>query len=174
MAWPRTLTYVVEPLPPERMRVSDVERKVVEQRLNRAHADGQLDLDELDTRLAALWQSKTRGDLAMLTVDLPLVPTQMPIQEPAPFPHPAQFQQPMLYQPPPPMRPRRSGGRTAMRVLTTIWAAVSALNFAIWLIVSISDLHIHYPWFIWVVGPWGAVLGTIWLSMNAGRERGSQ
>jgi hypothetical protein len=61
-----------------------------------------------------------------------------------------------------------------MRVLTTIWAAVSALNFAIWLMVSITGLHIEYPWFIWVVGPWGVVLGTIWLSMNAGRERGQR
>jgi hypothetical protein len=144
------------------MRVSDVERKVVEQRLNRAHADGQLDLDELDTRLAALWQSKTRGDLALLIIDLPAVPTQPPMPVPPPMP----------YQPPPPPRPRRGGGRIAMRVLTTIWAAISALNFAIWLIVSISDLHIHYPWFIWVVGPWGAVLGTIWLSMNAGQDHG--
>jgi hypothetical protein len=144
---------VVEHLPPEQFRASDVERKMVEQRLDRAHADGQLTLDEFDTRVAAVWQAKTRGDLAILTMDLPPVPNQQPAQ------------------PPVPVRRRRSGGRTAMRVLTTIWASISALNFAIWLIVSISDLHIQYPWFIWVAGPWGVVLGTIWLSMNAGRDR---
>src|SRR5205807_10074920 len=122
---------VGEPLPPEQYRASDVERKMVVQRLDRAHADGQLTLDEFDTRVAAVWQAKTRGDLAMLTMDLPVVPTQ-PVQPPAPMP----IQQPF------PVRRKRRGGRTAMRVLTTIWASISALNFAIWLIVSITDLHI--------------------------------
>ena len=151
---------MAEPLPPEQFRASDVERTLVEQRLNRAHADGQLTLDEFDTRVAAVWQAKTRGDLAILTMDLPVVPQQA-VQLPMPVP----IQQPF------PAPRRRGGGRTAMRVLTTIWASVSALNFAIWLIVSITDLHIQYPWFIWVAGPWGVVLGTIWLSMNAGRDR---
>jgi hypothetical protein len=148
---------VAESLPPEQFRASDVERKVVEQRLQRAHAAGQLNLEELDTRLVAVWQAKTRGDLAVLTMDLPLVPAQ-PLAQVQPVPVP------------PPPRRRRSGGRTALRVLTTIWASISALNFAIWLIVSISDFHIHYPWFIWVAGPWGVVLGVIWLSVNSGRE----
>lgn len=150
---------MVEPLPPEQFRASDIERKVVEQRLQRAHADGQLNLDELDTRLAAVWQAKTRGELAVLTMDLPPVPAQ------------PQVAQVMPQMPQPQVRRQRGGGRTALRVLTTIWASISALNFAIWLIVSISDFHIQYPWFIWVAGPWGAVLGVIWLSMNSGRER---
>jgi hypothetical protein len=155
---------VVEPLPPEQFRASDVERKLVEQRLHRAHTDGQLNLDELDTRLVAVWQAKTRGDLALLTMDLPVVPNQVPLSaELAPVPLATQS----------PQR-RRSGGRTAMRVLTTIWAAASALNFAIWLLVSITDLHLEYPWFIWVAAPSGIVLGVIWLSMNSGRERGTQ
>ena len=66
---------MVEHLPPEQFRASDVERKIVEQRLHRAHADGQLNLAELDTRLAAVWQAKTRGDLAVLTMDLSPVPS---------------------------------------------------------------------------------------------------
>ena len=137
-----------------------MERKVVEQRLQRAHADGQLNLDELDIRLAEVWQAKTRGDLAVLTVDLPPVPMP-PSAQPQPIP---------VRMPP----PRRRKGRTALRVLATIWASISALNFAIWLIVSITDFHLHYPWFIWVVGPWGAVLGVIWLSVNADREPGTR
>lgn len=148
---------MAESLPPEQFRASDVERKVVEQRLHRAHADGQLNLDELDTRLAAVWQTKTRGDLAALTMDLPPVPAHQPQPVAAPTP------------PPPPGR-KRGGGRTALRVLTTIWASISALNFAMWLIVSITDFHLQYPWFIWVVVPWGAVLGVIWLGVNSRRE----
>ncbi len=159
----RQTVYVVEHLPPEQFRASDVERKIVEQRLNRAHADGQLNLDELDTRLAAVWQAKTRGDLAVLTMDLPSVPAQT-----------AQaFAQVEPVAQAPSVRRGHGGGRTAMRVLTTIWAAVSALNFAIWLIVSLTDLHIQYPWFIWVAGPWGVVLGVIWLSMNGARGNDS-
>jgi hypothetical protein len=153
---------VVESLPPEQFRASDVERKVVEQRLQRAHADGQLNLEELDTRLVAVWQAKTRGDLAVLTMDLPLVQAQQPVMPVAP------------QLPPPPVRRKRGGGRTALRVLTTIWASISALNFAIWLMVSISDFHIQYPWFIWVAGPSGVVLGVIWLSVNSGREHGAR
>jgi len=150
--------HVVDPLPSEQFRASDVERKIVEQRLHRAHADGQLNLDELDTRLVAVWQAKTRGDLVVLTMDLPSVPSQF--AEPD-VPQPQQL----------PVRRKRGGGRTAMRVLTTIWASLSALNFVIWLMVSITDLQIQYPWFIWVAGPSGVVLGVIWLSMNAGRGR---
>jgi hypothetical protein len=155
---------VVESLPPEQFRASDVERKVVEQRLHRAHADGQLNLDELDTRLAAVWQAKTRGDLALLTLDLPTVPN-------APVPL-VSAQVETVRPQAPPVR-RSGGGRTAMRVLTTIWASISALNFAIWLLVSITDLHVQYPWFIWVAGPSGVVLGVIWLSMNSARRNDS-
>jgi anti-sigma-K factor RskA len=142
-----------------------VERKVVEQRLQRAHTDGQLNLAELDTRLVAVWQAKTRGDLAALTMDLPPVPVQPPVQ--------AQVQgrvEPMAGAP----RRKRNGGRTALRVLTTIWASISALNFAVWLLVSITDFHVQYPWFIWVAGPSGVVLGVIWLSVNSGREHGAR
>ena len=164
---------MVEHLPPEQFRASDVERKIVEQRLNRAHADGQLNLDELDTRLAAVWQAKTRGDLSVLTMDLPPVPTLPVPTLPVPtLPVPAFAQVEPVGRPAPPVR-RRGGGRTAMRVLTTIWASVSALNFAIWLLVSITDLHIQYPWFIWVAGPWGVVLGVVWLSMNSDRGNDS-
>ena len=155
---------MVEHLPPEQFRASDVERKIVEQRLNRAHADGQLDLGELDARLVAVWQAKTRGDLAVLTMDLPTVANPS-----APL---ISAQVEPVTQPAPPVR-RRSGGRTAMRVLTTIWASISALNFVIWLLVSITDLHIQYPWFVWVAGPSGVVLGVIWLSMTGGRRNDS-
>lgn len=155
---------MAESLPPEQFRASDVERKVIEQRLQRAHADGQLNLEELDTRLVAVWQAKTRGDLAVLTMDLPPVQAHPPVMPVAPV-------APRL--PPPPVR-RRGGGRTALRVLTTIWASISALNFAIWLMVSITDFHIQYPWFIWVAGPSGVVLGVIWLSVNSGREHGAR
>ncbi|MFI9814774.1 DUF1707 SHOCT-like domain-containing protein [Saccharothrix variisporea] len=141
------------PVRPEDMRASDAEREVVQQLLHRAHAEGSLDLTEFDQRVVATWQAKTRGELAALTADLPQV-------------HPAP-------RPTPPVKAKKSGGRTALRVLTTIWASVSALNFAIWLLVSIlGGEGLVHPWFLWVALPWGSVLGVVWLLV--GREPGQR
>ncbi|MEJ2858537.1 MULTISPECIES: DUF1707 SHOCT-like domain-containing protein [unclassified Saccharothrix] len=140
------------PVRPEDMRASDAEREVVQQLLHRAQAEGSLDLTEFDQRVLAVWQAKTRGELAALTADLPQVHPAPPV------PHPVA-----------PMKPKKGGGRTALRVLTTIWASVSALNFALWLLVSIlGDEGIAHPWFLWVALPWGSVLGVVWLLV--GRE----
>jgi hypothetical protein len=119
------------------MRVSDLDRKAVETRLRLAHADGSLTLDEFDQRLLALWESKTRADLALLTVDLPV-----------PLP------------PPPPAKP--APGRQAMKVLTAIWLSVSAVNLTIWLIVCVTTATLVYPWFVWPLLAPGAVLGVLW------------
>jgi hypothetical protein len=45
-----------------------------------------------------------------------------------------------------------------MRAAWGAWAAASAVNWVIWLIVSLSSSHLIYPWPLWVMGPWGAVL----------------
>jgi hypothetical protein len=102
-----------------------------------AHTDGSLTLDEFDQRLLALWQTRTRADLALLTMDLP-----------APLP------------PAPPVK--TSAGRQAMKVLTAIWLSVSAVNTTIWLIVCVTSATLVYPWFIWVLLPPGVVLGVLW------------
>jgi hypothetical protein len=129
------------------MRVSDIDRKAVETRLRHAHVDGSLTLDELDERLGVLWQTKTRSDLAVLTMDLPL-------------PKPP---------PPPPPPPRPSGGRQAMKVLTAIWLSAVAVNATIWLILCVTSLSLVYPWFIWVMLPPGAVLGVLHMTLRSSR-----
>ncbi|MEU5694303.1 DUF1707 domain-containing protein [Actinosynnema sp. NPDC020468] len=136
---------MTQPVRPEDVRASDVERDVVAQRLRRAHAEGSLDLAEFDVRVAEAWRARTRGELRALLADLPAeVPVGVPVVVPA--------------------RPVRSGGRTALKVLTTIWMSVSALNFALWLLVSVlgGEGFVH-PWFLWVAVPPGSVLGVIWL-----------
>ncbi|MFD1147987.1 DUF1707 SHOCT-like domain-containing protein [Saccharothrix hoggarensis] len=134
---------MTHPVRPEDVRASDAERELVQLWLRRAHADGSLDLAEFDARVVRSWQAKTRGDLALLVADLPV--------SPAPPPAP----------PPPPVK-ARGGGRKALRVLTTIWLAVSAFNFALWLLVSllVGDGFAH-PWFLWIAVPAGAVLGVV-------------
>lgn len=149
---------MTQPVRPEDIRASDAERELVQQWLHRAHADGSLDLAEFDARVVRTWKAKTRGELAALTADLPTAPTSPPsallLPTGLPTPDPV----------------KRSGGRTALKVLTTIWLSVSALNFALWLLVSLlgGDGLVH-PWFLWVAVPSGAVLGVVWWSTSPQR-----
>jgi Domain of unknown function (DUF1707)/Cell wall-active antibiotics response 4TMS YvqF len=56
---------------PDRMRASDADRERVAKVLQRAQADGRIDLHELDERLRDAYAAKTYGELAPLTADLP-------------------------------------------------------------------------------------------------------
>jgi hypothetical protein len=60
-----------EPVDPRQLRVSNADRERVATALQRASADGRLELDELDQRLAAAYAAKTFADLEPLTRDLP-------------------------------------------------------------------------------------------------------
>ncbi len=139
-----------EPVRVDEMRVSDVERRAVQDRLNRAVGAGQLDLHEFDERVTAVWAARTRGELGRVTRDLPEPP------------------------PPPPPAPRHrvfSGtpGGTAMRVLATVWLSVVAVNLVVWTLVSLGDGDAAYPWFIWFA-PSGAVLAVLYAT-GIGRPR---
>ena len=144
---------VTDPVRPEDLRVSDVERAAAQERLREAVGAGQLDLHEFDTRVATVWQAKTRGELTRVTADLP----------PVPCPQPA-----------PPAPPRRkifsddAGGMT-LRVLSTIWLTATVINIVVWLLVSLTS-GFTYPWPIWML-PSGAVLATLY-AIGIGRPRG--
>ena len=90
--------------------------------------------------------ARTRGELQRTTADLPEVP---------PAPAPAR-------------RPDRAavfsdtGGGTTMRVLTIIWASLVVTNLVIWGIVALTLGVFVYPWWLWVVGPPGAVLAVLY------------
>ena len=56
---------------PEQVRASHDEREAVVRRLRDAAAEGRIDLDELDARLEQALKSRTQGELAALTADLP-------------------------------------------------------------------------------------------------------
>ncbi|WP_175471853.1 DUF1707 SHOCT-like domain-containing protein [Geodermatophilus telluris] len=141
-----------KPVRTEELRVSDDERGAVQERLRRAVGHGQLDLDEFDERARAVWAARTRGELDRVTRDLP---------EPPPPPLPA---------------PRHrvfstTAGGTTMRVLSTVWASVLAVNLVVWTLVSLGNGGAVYPWFIWLA-PSGAVL-TVLYATGIGRPRGS-
>jgi hypothetical protein len=53
------------------VRASDAERRATAELLQRHHAEGRLDTDELEERIARCYAAKTRGELDALTTDLP-------------------------------------------------------------------------------------------------------
>jgi hypothetical protein len=137
---------VNEPVPADDVRASDVDRKAVQDRLHHAHAQGEIDLAEFDTRVRDAWQAKSRGELAKIVADLPPVPSK----------HAALA--------------KRGAGYTAMRVLTIIWLSVSVVNFVIWALLWLTLDGDIYPWWLWVAVPPGSVLGVLWW-LGIGRPR---
>jgi Domain of unknown function (DUF1707) len=53
------------------LRASDAERAATADVLRRHHAEGRIDIAELEERVERCYSAKTRGDLAALTADLP-------------------------------------------------------------------------------------------------------
>lgn len=123
---------------PNRMRAADSDRERVAEQLRSAHAEGRLDLAEYDQRVQQAWAARTYGELEVLTADLP---------------------QPRPQAPAIPQEGRSSGQHQHRgRAAVAAWASASAINLAIWAIVSLTTLSWVYPWWVWVAGPWGAML----------------
>jgi len=134
---------VTEPVRPDDMRVSDADRERVQDQLKRAHDAGQLDLHEFDDRAKAVWESRTRGQLARVTADLPALPA----------PRRAGERRPVFSD--------GAGGLT-MRVLTIVFASIAAVNLTIWATISATaDTFIH-PWWLYVALPPAVVLGILY------------
>ncbi|MGW0802125.1 DUF1707 SHOCT-like domain-containing protein [Nonomuraea sp. NPDC002799] len=122
------------------MRASDSDRDRVAAVLREHTAQGRITMDEFNDRLEQLYTSKTYGELAKLTTDLPDVDMRhLPVKA---TPKPA----------------AKSGMHPGMRAAWGAWATASSINWVIWLIVSVSSDHFIYPWPLWVMGPWGVVL----------------
>lgn len=128
----------------DQVRVADAEREQVAAVLAQAHGEGRLTLAEYDERVRAAHGALVRADLAPLTADLPSEPT------------PAVAGRPHRRRPSP------------VRVAVAVWAAVSVLNLVIWVAVSVGTGGPVAPWWIWVAGPWGAVLAVHALAARAG------
>ena len=133
---------------------SDKERNDVVENLQQAHVEGRLSAAEMDIRVEAAMTARTRGDLARLTADLPsgmkpgVVAVPQPVQPPA---------------------DRAASGSKALRAGWASWAGVSLLTFVIWGITAITA-GATYPWFLWVAGPWGAVMLMATLTQKFGGD----
>jgi hypothetical protein len=142
-----SMSDVNQPIRSEDMRVSDADRTTVQRHLQWAQGEGLLDLDEFDERVSALWSTRTRGELDVLTRDLP-APTP-PAGPPAPRPKGQVFSD--------------TGGGTAMRVLTIVFSSILTVNVVAWGLVSATNGDAAYPWFVWNVLPL-VVLGVLYVA----------
>ncbi|MBI1759705.1 MAG: DUF1707 domain-containing protein [Actinobacteria bacterium] len=159
--------------PRDALRVGNAERERVVTRLNQAFADGQLELAELEERISVAYAAKTAGELRVLTADLSTPPGSGAVEfvdrQPA---TPQDLRQALLDlathkinakverdRERPLRRARRSEmvHRAGQRAMVATWATASVITFTIWLIIGVTS-GFTSPWFLWVAGPWGAVL----------------
>ncbi|WP_228002861.1 DUF1707 SHOCT-like domain-containing protein [Nocardia australiensis] len=116
-------------------RASDAERDKVVRLLARHMTDGRIDLAEYDQRVARVYETTTRDDLQLVLADLPKL-----AKEPT----------------------ERAESRKRLPIWQQIegsaWLGVSVLVVLIWGAISLGVGEFTYPWPLWVIGPWGAVL----------------
>jgi hypothetical protein len=167
--------------PYDQLRAGDADREVVVARLNKAFGEGRLELAELEERVAAAYAAKTMGELRGLTTDLPAEPAGrggLPAGAPVPPrpPRPATVgelgqaalelahqrinakmardrERALRHQ-----RRRELAHQVTDRHPVLAWATASTICFTIWLVSVITSGGWQVPWFLWVAGPWGAVL----------------
>lgn len=122
------------------MRASDADRDRVAAVLREHTAQGRITMDEFHERLEQLYESRTYGELARLTADLPDVDLRnLPAKQSA---------EPV----------ERGGMHSGMQAAWGVWAVASSINWVVWLIVSLTSDGGVYPWPLWVMGPWGVIL----------------
>lgn len=120
-------------------RASDAERNAIVTQLSTHLADGRLDLAEYDQRVAKVYATTTRDELAVVLSDLPALTEQ---QQAAAAPV------------------AKKGARIPVwqRIEAGSWLGVSLIVVVIWGLISLSAGELTYFWPMWVIGPWGAVL----------------
>ncbi|MCG5217156.1 DUF1707 SHOCT-like domain-containing protein [Streptosporangium sp. KLBMP 9127] len=135
------------------MRASDSDRDRVAGLLREHYAQGRLTVEEFDERLEQLYQSKTYGELQVLTADLPDTDMRALARRSA-------------------SKPAKTGNADkGMRAAWAAWGTASGINWVIWLIVGVTGGNMVYPWPLWVMGPWGVVLLVATISAGAGKGR---
>jgi hypothetical protein len=126
------------------MRASDADRDRVAAALREHCAQGRIDVEELSDRLEGVYSARTLGDLSRVTADLP---------------------EEDLYELPVPAwrsstPARRTGAGLTHLPLRAGWATYATVNLlcvVVWLLTAIPS-GAWYPWWLWVAGPWGAVM----------------
>lgn len=139
----------------ESLRAADADRQEVADQLKSALDEGRLSLGEYDDRIREAYAARTYAELLVLLDDLPkpgLKTNEVKARASA--------------------AARRSAARLpmALMVLWTVWAAVGAVNLAIWALVMASEGGGIYPWPIWVIIPPGAALLAVTVGVQTIRR----
>jgi hypothetical protein len=144
-----------------RIRASDDDRDRTASLLREHHAVGRLTAEEFNERLDQAFAAKTIGELDDLLSDLPSI-------DPYRLPDHGLPRRPAV--------PGASSHLTAMAAaaggvrphgrFSGAWQAAwgSWLSISLVLIVVWALSGAGYPWFAWVVGPWGALMLARWVS----------
>ncbi|MEU3306820.1 DUF1707 SHOCT-like domain-containing protein [Nocardiopsis sp. NPDC055551] len=139
------------------IRTSDSERDQVARLLQEHFAQGRLDHEEFTERLGRAYKAKTADDLAGVTADLPerdVVETKSPVG----------FDMGVAA---PPLRLRDP----ALMVPWWLYGGVNILCFTIWLILYLTT-DASYPWFLWVLAPWGILMLVVTFGVLAAQRGG--
>ncbi|MEU2948446.1 DUF1707 domain-containing protein [Nocardiopsis alba] len=134
---------------------SDSERDRVAGLLQEYFAQGRLDHEEFTERLSRAYKSKTAEELARVTSDLPerdpVDVGRAPRAEPGVVVHPLRLRDP------------------ALMVPWWLYGGVNILCFSIWLILYFTT-DFTYPWFLWVLGPWGVLMVAVTFGVLAAQR----
>lgn len=148
--------------PNPEIRASDADRDRAAEMLREHCAQGRITLDELQERLEITYAAKTIGALQQVTADLP----EEDLYE---LPVPAHLRASTL--------PVRKGSGAVVphgsRTAWATWATVNLICVTVWLLTMVASGPI-FPWWIWVAGPWGAVIlaGQVLGNRGPGGPRG--
>ena len=144
------------PVDPQ-MRASDADRDRAATLLREHHAAGRLSVEEFQERLDATFDAKTLGDLDRLLGDLPGIDLY---QLPEASMRRTAADRPLVAQ-------QAQYGRLSphWRAAWGSWASVTLVMAVIWLIGTAGSgwSNFHDLWFLWISGPWGALLLGRWL-----------
>ena len=144
-----------------RIRASDDDRDRTATLLREHHAAGRLDAEEFNERLDKTFAAKTVGELDELLSDLPSIDLYrlpdhgLPRRPPVPG---ASSHAAALAAAAGAGRPH-SRFSPAWQAAWGSWLSVSAVLVVIWTLSGMG-----YPWFAWIVGPWGAIMLARWVT----------
>jgi hypothetical protein len=135
------------------MRSTDSERDRVAQLLQEHFAQGRLDHEEFTERLGRVYKAKTVDELAKVTTDLP----ERDLADVGRIAVPDSAVPPLRLRDP------------ALMVPWVLYGGVNALCFSIWLILYFTS-GAAYPWFLWVLGPWGILMSVVTFGLLAAQR----
>jgi Domain of unknown function (DUF1707) len=144
------------PEPVETMRAADADRHKIAEQLKASLDEGRLSLGEYDERVRDAYAARTYAELLILVADLPkpgLSADDVNAKRVA---------------------DRKRAARklpTALTVLWTIWAALTAVDLMVWFVVGVTaGFDQLYFWPIWMAVP-GAALAAVTVGVQTTRKQ---